>query len=211
MSKFMELCMGVAPVEEGWGTALARVAKVTGYVATGVGSNMVTKAAVAGNISKVISGTKVAVGGLGGFYGGLALGKVIGTISNMSLSKLLKDPKLSKYLNDQCSKILKEEQRKDKSVTASLPSDPGTLIKRWWHNNDEVGFFSKPNFLMQHNDWIDDQFFNLKVGPYTCTFWYDTENISAAVLLLYSADRDKCIGRRIPAPTNDELKRMFHE
>ena len=143
--------------------------------------------------------------------GNPAISTGIGIISNSVLSGFLKNPKMQKYLQDQCKRLLKEEQRKDKTVTAKIPGDPITLIKRWWHNNDEVGFFSKPNFLQQHDDWIDDAVFDLKVAGFTTTFWYDTDHIDACVVIFYSPTYSRCIGRRIPAPTNKELAAIFHE
>lgn len=134
----------------------------------------------------------------------------IGIISNSKLKTMLGNEKMKKYLLDQCKTILKEEQKRDKSVVAKIPGDPMSLISRWWHNNDEVGFFSKPNFMQQHDDWIDDAIFDLKVGEFTTTFWYDTDHIDAAVVILYSKDKNKCLGRRIPAPTNKELAEIFH-
>ena len=65
--------------------------------------------------------------------------------------------------------------------------------------------------MQQHDDWIDDAIFDLKVGQFTTTFWYDTDHIDAAVVIFYSQTRDACLGRRIPAPSNQELKLMFHE
>ena len=138
-------------------------------------------------------------------------GTAIGIISNSKLKTMLKNEKLKKYLLDQCKAILKDEQKRDKSVVAKIPGDPMSLISRWWHNNDEVGFFSKPNFMQQHDDWIDDAVFDLKVGEFTTTFWYDTEHIDAAVVILYSKDRNQCLGRRIPAPTNKELAEIFYD
>lgn len=139
------------------------------------------------------------------------IGNIIGVISNDRLSKFLKHPKMKKYLEGECNRLLKEEQKKDKSVIAKIPGDPISLIKRWWHNNDEVGFWSKPNFMQQHDDWIDDAIFDLKVGQFTTTFWYDTDHIDAAVVIFYSKDRDACLGRRIAAPAAKDLAEMFHE
>ena len=208
MSKFMQVYQ---PVEEGWGTALGRVAKITGLAVNQVAGNAMMTALKAGNAAKTISNAKTMLAGSGVLWGGVALGKIIGTISNANLSKLLKNPKMQKYLVQACDKLYKEEKAKDKSITAKLPSDPITMIKRWWHNNDEVGFFSKPNFLMQHDDLIDDSVFDLSVGTYTTTFWYDTEDITAAVVMFYSQDKDKIVGRRLPAPTDKELRQMFHD
>ena len=139
-----------------------------------------------------------------------AIGHAIGIISNVKLKKFLANEKMQKYLADQCKTILKDEQKRDPSVQAKIPGDPLSLISRWWHNNDEVGFFSKPNFMQQHDDWIDDAVFNLKVEGFTTTFWYDTDHIDACVLILYSKDKNQCIGRRIPAPTSKELAEIFH-
>ena len=155
---------------------------------------------------------------LGGGPVGLAVGsrislpyKLAGLISNSNLSKMLKHPKMQKYLLDECNKLLKEEQKKDKSVTGKVPSNPIAALKRWWHNNDEVGMFSKSNLMNFKDDWMDDMFFDLKVGEFTTTFWYDTDHIDAAIVLFYSKDTGTCFARRIPAPSNAELKSMFHE
>ena len=208
MSKFMQV---YEPVEEGWGTALGRVIQGAGAGVAGAGAAAATAAAKAGNLGGVFGGAGKIIQGSQMIQAGTIAGRVIGTISNVTLKRLLDNPKMKKYLEGQCTKLLKEEQKKDKSITADIPTNVTTLVKRWWHNNDEVGFFSKPNFLQQHDDWIDDLVFDLKVGKFVTTFWYDTSHIDAAVVLFYSKDRDTCVGRRIPAPSDKELKEIFHQ
>ena len=206
MSKFMTVYQ---PVEEGWPTALVRVAQAGSTAAVWAGQAMVAAGAIKGSEKMILRGAKAYAGGAVTAGPLFWLTKIIGTLSNLKLKKLLNDPKLQKYLQQECQKLLKEEQKKDSSVTAKIPKDIPTLVSRWWHNNDEVGFFSKPNFLMQHDDWIDDEVFDLKVGNFVTTFWYDTQKIDAAVVIFYSAKYDKCIGRRIPAPSDKQLKEMF--
>ncbi len=131
--------------------------------------------------------------------------------SNMMLKKLLNDAHVKKYLHDECKKLLEEEKKKDPTVTAKLPYDPITLVKRWWHSNDGVGPFSRPAFMHDSNNLLEDKVFNLGVNGFTTTFWYDSDHIDAAVVLFYSKKHDKCIGRRIPTPKSGEVAKKFKE
>lgn len=201
----------IQPTTEGWGTVLGRVLHGVGTYTTAAGTVAGVAGLKAGNLGGVINGAGKIAAGSNMVQAADIAGRVIGTISNITLKRLLDNPKMKKYLEGQCAKLFKEEQRKDKSITADIPTNVTTLIKRWWHNNDEVGFFSKPNFLQQHDDWIDDLVFDLKVGKYITTFWYDTSHIDAAVVIFYSKNKDTCVGRRIPAPSDKELKRIFYQ
>ena len=124
--------------------------------------------------------------------------------SNLVLKKLLSDRDVMSYLKSECDRILAQERKKDPSITQKLPSDPITLIKRWWHNNDGVGFWSRPSFLSDSNNLLEDKIFKLGVGQYNVTFWYDSDHIDAAVVLLYSKDHNKCIGKRLKPPKHGD-------
>lgn len=131
-------------------------------------------------------------------------------LSVMNIKQFSQNKDIRKYIDDECKKILKEEQRKDKSVTSDLPNDCITLLKRWWHNNDEVGFFSRTNWLHFKNTYVSDKFIDIKINNWTITYWGDTDHIDAAVVLLYSKEKDNIIGRRIPAPKSEKLSKLFH-
>lgn len=83
------------------------------------------------------------------------------------------------------------------------------MVKRWWHNNDDVGFWSRPSFLSDSNNLLEDKIFKLGVGQYNVTFWYDSDHIDAAVVLLYSKDHDKCIGKRLKPPKYGDVANKF--
>ena len=136
------------------------------------------------------------------------LNAVKAVASNMMLKKLLNDNGMRKYLQDECKAIVERERKKDPTITEKLPADPITLVKRWWHNNDGVGFFTRPSFMNDSNNLLEDKVFGHNVGPYNVTFFYDSDTIHAAVLLLYSKKHDKCKGVKIPVPKSNQLTKM---
>ena len=85
------------------------------------------------------------------------------------------------------------------------------MAKTWLHKKDGIDTLSKTNLMHESNGLIDDKIFNLRISNYAITFFYDTDHIDAAVLLLYSKDRDTVIGRRIAAPTSGELTNKFKQ
>ena len=131
--------------------------------------------------------------------------------SNAILKELINDKDLKKYLKTQCDRIYKQERKTDSSITPQLPSDPITMAKTWLHKKDGIDTLSKTNLMHESNGLIDDKIFNLRISNYAITFFYDTDHIDAAVLLLYSKDRDTVIGRRIAAPTSGELTNKFKQ
>lgn len=132
-------------------------------------------------------------------------------LSNMALKKLLNDPSLKKYLISKCDEILKAEQARDKSVTTKLPSNPINLLKTWFKKKGNVKTLSKTNLMHDSNNMFEDKIFDIKLGKYTATFWYDSDHIDAAVVILYSKDKDQVFGRRIQAPKSGEIKKTFHK
>lgn len=137
------------------------------------------------------------------------LNAVKAVTSNLILKKLLSERDVKSYLLSQCKSILESERKKDPTITNKLPADPITLVKRWWHNSDGVGFFSRPSFLNDSNNLLEDKLFGLNVGQFNVTFFYDSDHIDAAVLLLYSKKHDKCKGVRIPAPKAGSVANKF--
>ena len=132
-------------------------------------------------------------------------------LSNMMLKKILDNKELRKYIIAQCDEILKNEQAHDKSVTTKLPSNPIALLKTWFKKKSVIKTISKTNLMHDSNNLLEDKLFDLKLGKYTTTFWYDTSHIDAAIVVLYSKDKDQIFGKRIPAPKSGELKKSFHK
>ena len=135
------------------------------------------------------------------------LNAVKAVASNLMLKKLLNDNDMKSYLQDECKAIVDRERKKDPTITEKLPADPITLAKRWWHSNDGVSFFSRKSLMSDSNNIVEDKIFGHNVGPYKVTFFYDSSNIEAAVLLLYSKKYDKCKGVKIPVPSMNKLNK----
>lgn len=131
--------------------------------------------------------------------------------SMSNLKELGKNKDFVNYVKTECNKILKEEQRKDKSITKNCPNGPLKMFQRWWHGSDTVPFFSVGRWTNWRSDWEDDLLFLDDIDGFNITYFYDTDHVDAIVVVLWSADREKFIGRRIPAPEKGELAKIIHK
>ena len=131
--------------------------------------------------------------------------------SMANLNKLLKNEQLKKYIKDACNKLLKEEQKKDKSVTKDCPKGPIKSLQSWWHGNDELDFFDSSRWTTWRSDFREDIILPTDVDGFNLTFFFDADHIDAVVVVFYSKDRDKFIGRSLPGPDNKEVSKMFHK
>ena len=143
--------------------------------------------------------------------GGAAVMATASKISNDFLRQALKDKEIVKYIKGECDKILKEEKKKDKSVTKKMPSGVIASIKRWWHSDDGIKIISWTRIAHWRNRYEDDLLYNFDVDGYNITFFYDTDHIDAAVVVLYSEDTNAIFGRVIPAPSKADLSKSFHK
>lgn len=132
-------------------------------------------------------------------------------ISNDFLRETLKGSDVKKYIKDTCDKILKNEKKQDKSVTKKMPSGVTAAISRWWHSDDTVSLFTWSRLANFRNTYEDDLIYNFDVDGFNITFFYDTDHIDAAVVVLYSEEKDQVFGRRIPAPDKADLAKYFHK
>ena len=126
-------------------------------------------------------------------------------ISSDNLQKALRDKKVYKYVKTECDKIFAAERKHDKSITKDLPHGFFNMMSRWWHDTDEVPYFSWARRLHFRSHWLTKLFCNCTVDGYTTTFFYDSDHIEALTVELYSKDKDQIKGYRLPAPKNNNL------
>lgn len=91
-------------------------------------------------------------------------------LSVQNLMKLFQNAKLKKYIDDECAKTIKEETRKNKNLTAALPSGFASQISRWWNKSDiseKMSYWSEGS--INKNVYI----------------FYDTDHIQSVKVCLY--------------------------
>ena len=152
-------------------------------------------------------------------WGKIAASLIFGNLGNVihwafsmtNLQQLGKNKEFVNYIKTECNKILKEEQRKDKSVTKNCPNGPLKMFQRWWHGSDDVPFFSLGRWLNWRSDWVDDKLFLDDIEGFNITYFFDTDHVDAIVVVLWSADKEKFIGRRIPEPKKSDLAKIINK
>ena len=132
-------------------------------------------------------------------------------ISGDFLNQAMKDKELTKYIKNECDKILKAEKANDKSVTKKMPSGFMNAFKRWWHSDDETGVFSWTRMAHYKSNYNDDLNYHIDIDGYNITFFYDSNHIDAAVVVLYSEEKKAFFGKRINAPEKADLAKSFHK
>jgi hypothetical protein len=116
-------------------------------------------------------------------------------MSSSNLKKLLRNPKLNKYIVNACRGVLSKEKKRDSSV---INKDPRGFIDKFranWHGDDDTTVWER---------WAHYGI-AYRIGGFYVFFWCDTDHIQAARVVLYSQNRNAFMGIEIPAPTKEEL------
>lgn len=182
---------------EGWGTAFAKLAVVTGLA---YGSAKAITA-TPGLRDSALGSSAVALGT------GLALGvgveKGFNAISRKAAEKILSDPKMQKYIISQCDTIYKSLS-KQKGVKYS------TEVSDDFGDND-----FKTAHIIQNNSTVLRNLKNgvgrLKIGKYTIAAEGDITHVESVSLVLtkfVEGAQPKIRLYAIKSPTNDDLKKM---
>ena len=218
MSRFMQV---YKPVEEGWGIALARLglivgAGVAGYHLAGklgikAGTAALNHGASMGTASTVAHVTAGAAGGAIGAGVGTVGRKVIQKLSEKTLKVFMENPKIKKYVTAQCDKIYNDLKKTYKDITTEVnPSSFTGSINSARASSKNVSW---AEIFMNHRSTlnnIDGKF--MKLGKYSIDMYYDTTHIDAIIVVFgFKGNKDEYIGRRIPAPTSAELKKLFED
>ena len=137
----------------------------------------------------------------------------VGLYKTHKVAKILEEPKMAKYIEKECDKVLKAEQKKDSSVSAK---NTGSIWKKIISafkvrdfNMNEVSPIE--NFKHWYAEYKTSNGDVASIKEYEIGVLYDTDHIQAIFVILYSADRNKYLLRRIPAPSNEELAKIFHK
>ena len=131
------------------------------------------------------------------FAGGLfTTGKAFNTVYY-----LMKNPKICKYVKQQCDNLLADERKSTKDITTKLPRTIIDAIKDG-RSVKEITDGITLGFALQYTC------VSANVSGYTLLAYGDTDHIERIYLALYSPSKDKCIGKIIPAPTDKELNDM---
>ena len=169
------------PVNEGWGTAFASIG-----VILGLGALIVNPIAGAGAI--------------GAFA--LINGK-LSSKSEQAMKKILDNPKIKKYIKDECDKAFKAVKAKHGSkFTIS------TDVK----NNDISVDDVTTNGKRKYNDYMKNQIFNTKINGYFLEVYADTDHVDGMNVIFKLTDKSTkkwhYARHAIPSPTREDIKTM---
>ena len=114
-------------------------------------------------------------------------------LSQGSAEKLLKDPKAQKYLNEELSKIEKNERAK-----GSVPAAAGSASS-WWHNNDNMSVYKS---MSSRGGWGTVRF-----GKYTLAVLADSSDI-IQVNSMWESQDGKVYPVKVPNPTKGKLREL---
>lgn len=134
-------------------------------------------------------------------YGIIQVG--IKVVSAQTIRKLIKNPKLQKYITLECDKIYKVQKKKDKSLITKLPDSKIEKIRQELASDTQNSFYNKT--FHNHFNSKDLEDTGAKFGNYTVIFLSDTDHIQSVCLVLYSKDKTKYQAHKIPAPTKKDL------
>lgn len=182
----------VEAVEEGWGYALADYLTFVGGTGAGLAIG-----SLAGPVGGVIGA------GVGAGVAKYSFDKYI----RSNLDKLLKEKPIAKYIKDTCDKILakKKKELKDNSLTKDFS----------WKWNSVANVDELPGFMdsLKHTIANTKDFEALAkvLDGYHLYIMYDSDHIQRIIFYAKSKKTDKIYGWTVPAPTKEDLKKLFHK
>ena len=214
----------IQPTTEGWGIALTRLGIIAGvwgaaFSAVGPASRVIGTAAgkafgtgAAGIAAAGVGGAAVGAGlGHAAVKGSTALtGMATKKLTANMFDNITKHQKLKKYIQDQCDKIFKATKKEYGNLSTNVDTSTVQKIAKAGGAVGNVITFSellKNQFASSST--ADEKF--LKIGKYSIEILFDTNSISAMIVIFTASDgkRTEYIAKRIPAPTNSELAKMF--
>ena len=199
----------VSPVEEGWGAALAQVGTITGIFGSIVGG--------------AFFGIKGLLLGAAGTAVAAAANKKLQNISESQVKKVLANPKMQKYITDECNKIYSKLAKYyksssgnsfifEKKVSVNTVEVSGSDDITNINDNSEYSK-SKVQRLKEYNKNERHYLFIEQLGDYTIGLYADSDHVQGidVFFLLTNKDKDnepRVVHHNIPAPTNEELKEL---
>ena len=145
--------------------------------------------------------------------GGL-VGTVIGQSINLKkVKQMITEPKMAAYIKGECERILKEQQKENPNVD-KISADGKikhvvALLKSRYKDDTIVGPIENRNHwraYFSENDNVGSI-----IGGFRIEILYDDKHIQKIILYLYDKEKNKYYLFNIPAPTDEELSKIFHK
>lgn len=191
----------IIPIEEGWGTAIARVGTYLGIFGT----------VLAGSLF----GVKGVLLGVVGTAAATAANKKIKNISEGQVKKVLTNPKMQKYIITECDRIYSDLKKKYNTKGTSYVFEKKVPISAVEYDESKGIHFqmdlNKDNQKKVLNKLDKHYLFIENIGEYTIGIYADTDHVQGmdALFMLINKEtrsHSHIIHMMIPAPTNEELK-----
>ena len=155
--------------------------------------------------------------GWGIFLSKSVLGSAADMIGNKlnakKLNEMISKPEVANYIKGECERILKEQQKENPNVD-KISADGKikhvvALLKSRYKDDTIVGIIEKKNHwraYFSENDNIGSI-----IGGFRIEILYDDKHIQKIILYLYDKEKNKYYLFNIPAPTDEELSKIFHK
>ena len=117
------------------------------------------------------------------------------SMSSSTLEKLLRNPKLSKYIVNVCKVAFAKEKKLDKSVILKNPHTFMERLKAGWHGTDHMTMWER---------WAHYGFL-YTLGKFYIIIFCDTDHIQTVRAIFYSQEKDEYISSLVPAPSRKDL------
>ena len=145
--------------------------------------------------------------------GGL-VGTVIGQRINLKkVKQMITEPKMAAYIKGECERILKEQKENDPSMDKNGPSGVFKTVlaslKAKRPSDASYGFLENMKHWRQY--FVENDSVGESVGGFRIEALADNAHIQKVVLWLYSNDKEKFFIFNIPAPSDEELSKIFHK
>ena len=140
---------------------------------------------------------------------GLAVGDYI---NSKKVKKMITDPKMAQYIKGECERILKEQQEDDSSITKELSGSGWQQAKAILTSkgeNSTKGFIDNMKYWKKIYSPFDE--IGEAIGGFRIDVLADNSHIQKVVLWLYSKDKEKYLLFNVPAPSDEELSKIFHK
>lgn len=155
--------------------------------------------------------------GWGIFLSKSVLGSAADMIGNKlnakKLHEMISKPEVANYIKGECERILKEQQKENPNVD-KISADGKikhvvALLKSRYKDDTIVGPIENRNHwraYFSENDNVGSI-----IGGFRIEILYDDKHIQKIILYLYDKEKNKYYLFNIPAPTDEELSKIFHK
>ena len=147
------------------------------------------------------------------FFGTGIADTVGNKLNAKKLNEMISKPEVANYIKGECERILKEQKKINPNID-KVSADGKikhviALLKSRYNDESRVGFIEDWRHwraYFSENDTIGST-----VGGFRVEVLYDNSHIQKVILYLYDKEKNKYYLFNIPAPSDEEVSKIFHK